>query len=195
MTTATEFVPIATRRSVTGISNAKLAMWWLLSSEIVIFGALLTFYIIRRVMLDYWSEYAEHTNVLAGSINTLALLTSSLFAVLAHQAVESKLYEKAASYLWFAILGGLVFLIVKSLEWTNEILHGFTINTNLFWSFYYTAAGMHGLHVIAGMVAMGIVASTVKKGLYVHRVEIVGIYWCFVEIVWLFLFPLLYIAK
>jgi heme/copper-type cytochrome/quinol oxidase subunit 3 len=188
-------IPIATRRSATGISNAKLAMWWLLSSEIVIFGGLLTVYILRRVLFDYWAEYAEHTNVLAGSINTFALLTSSLFAVLAHQAAESKQQDKAASYLWAAVLGGLVFLIVKSLEWTNEISHGFTITTNLFWSFYYTAAGIHGLHVIAGMIAMGLIAVEVKKGLNLHRVEIVGMYWCFVEIVWIFLFPLLYIAK
>jgi heme/copper-type cytochrome/quinol oxidase subunit 3 len=188
-------IPIATRRSVTGISNAKLAMWWLLASEIVIFGGLLTVYILRRVMFDYWAEYAEHTNVIAGSINTFALLTSSLFAVLAHQAAENNQNEKAASYLWAAVVGGLVFLVVKSLEWSNEITHGFTITTNLFWSFYYTAAGIHGLHVIAGMIAMGIIALQVKKGLNLHRVEIVGMYWCFVEIVWIFLFPLLYIAK
>jgi heme/copper-type cytochrome/quinol oxidase subunit 3 len=188
-------IPIATTRSVTGISNAKLAMWWLIASEIVIFGTLLAVYVLRRSMLDYWAVYAEHTNVLAGSINTFALLTSSLFAVLAHQAAESKLHEKAAAYLWWAISFGVLFLIVKSLEWANEISHGLTISANLFWSFYYTATGIHGLHVIAGMIAMGIVATQVKKGMYMHRVEIIGMYWCFVEIVWIILFPLIYIAK
>ncbi|CAK0743958.1 Cytochrome oxidase subunit III [Gammaproteobacteria bacterium] len=193
--TVTSSIPVATRRSATGIPTARLAMWMLLASEIVIFGGLLVIYIMRRVMFDHWAEYAEHTNVIAGSINTFALLTSSLAAVLAHQAAEAKLHEKAFSYLWGAILGGLVFLIVKSIEWSNEISHGFTITTNNFWSFYYTAAGIHGLHVIAGMVAMGIISMDVKKGLNLHRVEIVGIYWCFVEVVWIFLFPLLYIAK
>jgi len=188
-------IPIATTRSATGISNAKLAMWMLIASEIVIFGGLLVIYIIRRVMFDHWAEYAEHTNVIAGSLNTFALLTSSLFAVLAHQAAESKQNMKAFYYLIGAILGGLVFLIVKFLEWSNEIAHGFTITSNLFWSFYYTAAGIHGLHVIAGMVAMGLVSLDTKKGLNLHRVEIAGMYWCFVEIVWIFLFPLLYIAK
>lgn len=187
--------PIATRRSVTGISNAKLAMWMLLASEIVIFGGLLVVYIIRRVMFDHWAEYAEHTNVLAGSINTFALLTSSLAAVLAHQAAESKLNEKAFKYLWGAIFGGVLFLIIKSLEWSNEIAHGFTITANPFWSFYYTAAGIHGLHVIVGILAMAIISKDVKKGLNLHRVEIAGIYWCFVEVIWIFLFPLLYIAK
>jgi heme/copper-type cytochrome/quinol oxidase subunit 3 len=188
-------IPIATTRSVTGISNAKLAMWWLIASEIVIFGTILAVYILRRSMLDYWAEYAEHTNVLAGSINTFALLTSSLFAVLAHQAAESKLHQKAAAYLWWAIAFGLMFLLVKSLEWANEINHGFTITANLFWTFYYTATGIHGLHVVAGMIAMGIIATQIKNGSYLHRVEIVGMYWCFVETVWIILFPLIYIAK
>ncbi|KOR28784.1 cytochrome oxidase subunit III [Achromatium sp. WMS2] len=188
-------IPIATTRSITGISNAKLAMWWLLASEIVIFGGLLVVYILRRAMFDHWAIYAEHTNVVAGSINTFALLTSSLFAVLAHQAAETKQSKKASAYLWYAVLFGFMFLIVKSIEWTHEISHGFTINTNLFWSFYFTAAGIHGLHVIAGMIGMAIIATQIKGGHYLHRVEIVGIYWCFVEIVWIFLFPLLYIAK
>jgi heme/copper-type cytochrome/quinol oxidase subunit 3 len=65
----------------------------------------------------------------------------------------------------------------------------------LFWSFYYTAAGIHALHVIAGMVIMGIVSMDVNKGLNLHRVVNLGIYWHFVDIVWIFLFPLLYIAK
>lgn len=188
-------IPIATRRSVTGISNPKLAMWMLLASEIVIFGALLVIYIMRRIMFDNWAEYAEHTNVIAGSINTVALLTSSLFAVLAHQAAEAQSPNKAFSYLWGAIAGGIIFLIVKSFEWSNEIAHGFTITSNLFWSFYYTAAGIHGLHVIIGILAMMLISMNVKKGLNLHRVELIGIYWCFVEVVWIFLFPLLYIAK
>jgi len=193
--TAAAHAPIATGRSATGMSTAKLAMWWLLASEIVIFGGLLVVYIMRRVMFDHWAAYAEHTNVFAGSINTFALLTSSLFAVLAHRSAEIKDHKKAFTYLWLAIGSGLLFIIVKSIEWSHEIAHGFTITANLFWSFYYTAAGLHGLHVIAGMVAMGIIAMDVAKGQNLQRVEIVGIYWCFVETVWIFLFPLLYIAK
>ena len=66
---------------------------------------------------------------------------------------------------------------------------------SLFWGFYYTAAGLHALHVIAGMVIMAIIASDVKKNQNTHRVELIGNYWHFVDIVWIFLFPLLYIAK
>jgi heme/copper-type cytochrome/quinol oxidase subunit 3 len=70
-----------------------------------------------------------------------------------------------------------------------------TITANTFWSFYYTAAGIHALHVIAGMIIMLFVAQTAKKNQELHRVEIIGIYWHFVDVVWIFLFPLLYIAK
>jgi heme/copper-type cytochrome/quinol oxidase subunit 3 len=70
-----------------------------------------------------------------------------------------------------------------------------TISSNTFWSFYYTAAGIHALHVIAGMIMMLFVASAAKRNEELQRVEIIGIYWHFVDVVWIFLFPLLYIAK
>jgi heme/copper-type cytochrome/quinol oxidase subunit 3 len=88
-----------------------------------------------------------------------------------------------------------MFLIVKGFEWSNEIALGYTITANGFWSFYYTAAGLHGLHVIAGMVIMLFVAKDAAKGRELQRVELIGIYWHFVDVVWIFLFPLLYIAK
>ena len=103
--------------------------------------------------------------------------------------------KKAANYLYLTCLGGLTFLIVKAFEWNYEISHGMTITSNTFWSFYYTAAGLHGLHVIAGMVIMLFVAADAKKNKELQRVENIGIYWHFVDLVWIFLFPLLYIAK
>lgn len=187
--------PLATQRSATGIPTGKLAIWWVLASEIVIFGGLLASYILLRILHGSWSEEAAHTNTVAGAFNTFVLLTSSLSIVLAHRAAEQKEHLKAFQYLWLTILGGAVFLIVKSFEWSSEIHHGFTITKNLFWSFYYLAAGLHALHVIAGMIIMAIISIDVKKQKQLHRVELIGIYWHFVDIVWIFLFPLLYIAK
>jgi len=188
-------IPIATKRSATGIVTGKLAMWWVLGSEIVIFGGLLACYLMMRLMYDSWSDAASHTNTVAGAINTFILLTSSLFAVLAHNAAERGKGPLAALYLLLTIGGGLNFLVVKAIEWTNEIKHGYTITTNTFWSFYYTACGLHAMHVIAGMTAMGIVAVGALRGKHLPRVEYVGLYWHFVDIVWIFLFPLIYIAK
>ncbi len=187
--------PIATTRSAAGIPTGRLAMWWLLASEIVIFGGLLVSYILLRLRHESWSDYASHTNTAAGATNTFVLLTSSLFAVLAHQAAENKDGRKAFKFLWLTICGGLVFMMIKAYEYTTEIHEGFTITANVFWSFYYTATGLHGLHVIAGMTAMAIVSFQALKGENLQRVEYVGIYWHFVDVVWIFLFPLLYIAK
>jgi len=187
--------PIATRRSVTGVPTGRLAVWWVIGSEIVIFGGLLMSYLMLRLLHDYWAESAAVTNIVAGGINTFVLLTSSLFVVLAHNAAEKKEKVKAFGYLWATIAGGLVFLVIKSIEWTGEITHGYTLTSSLFWSFYYVAAGLHGLHVIAGMVIMGIISFDVLKGKNLQRVENIGLYWHFVDIVWIFLFPLLYIAK
>ena len=187
--------PIATTRDVAGIPTGRLGVWWILVSEIFVFGGLLACYIMHRLAHDAWALQAEHTNLLAGSINTFVLLTSSLTAVLAHQAAESGDGQKAAKLLWATCGGALMFVVVKALEWNMEISHGFTITTNTFWSFYYTAAGLHALHVIAGAVIMLIVAKDCLKNRELHRVELIGIYWHFVDMVWIFLFPLLYIAK
>ena len=187
--------PIATGRSVTGIPTGRLAIWWVVASEIVIFGGLVMCYLLLRLHHNFWAEEASHTNPWAGGINTVVLLTSSLFVVLAHHAIENKDRAKAFKYLWLTIALGGVFMLIKAYEYTTEISHGFTMHRNIFWSFYYTATGLHAFHVLAGMIIMAIVSFGVKKGENLQRVEYIGIYWHFVDIVWIFLFPLLYIAN
>ena len=177
------------------IPTGRLAVWWVLASEIVIFGGLLGAYIMHRIGHPAFGDQAAHTNLWAGGFNTFVLLTSSLSAVLGHYAAERGDGPRAARFLRLTAVGGLIFLIVKGFEWTHEIQSGFTITSNLFWSFYYTAAGLHAAHVIAGMVVMLIVAAGAAKNQHLNRVENIGIYWHFVDLVWIFLFPLLYIAK
>ena len=186
---------IATQRASMNIPTGRLAVWWVLVSEIVIFGGVLVSYIMHRLGHPEWAEQAAYTNMWIGATNTFVLLTSSLFAVLAHQAAEKGDGPKAAKLLYLTILGGFIFLVVKSFEWTHEIREGFTLQAGGFWSYYYTAAGLHAFHVMAGMGVIAWVASSAKKNQELHRVENIGIYWHFVDIVWIFLFPLLYIAK
>ena len=187
--------PLATTRSAVGIPTGRLAVWWVLASEIVIFGGLLGVYIMHRIGHPDWANQAIHTNVWTGGFNTFVLLSSSLSAALAHKAAQDGDGRKAARFLLYTVAGGAVFLVVKAFEWTHEIANGFTIRSNMFWSFYYTAAGLHAAHVLAGMVIMLFVAAAAARNREMHRVENVGIYWHFVDIVWIFLFPLLYIAK
>lgn len=188
-------IPVATTRSNTGIPTGKLAIWWVLASEIVIFGGLVTCYLLLRLRHPEWAAEAAHTKLAAGAINTFVLLTSSLFVVLAHHAAAQRDTVNARKYLIWTILGGLVFLLVKSYEYTSEISHGYTITKSVFWGFYYTATALHAVHVIGGMTIMAILLPDVAKGKFLNRVENIGIYWHFVDLVWLFLFPLFYIAS
>ena len=190
--------PVATTRSATGMTTGRLAVWWVIGSEIVIFGGILGSYIMHRLANEGWANigFAGSTNQWIGLFNTFVLLTSSLFAVLGHYAAETEQDgPKAAKFLYLTAGGGGVFLLVKGYEWTTEISHGLTITANNFWSFYYVAAGVHASHVIAGIIIMLFVAHTAKQGVELHRVELIGVYWHFVDLVWIFLFPLLYIAK
>ena len=187
--------PIATHRRATGIPTGRLAVWWLLASEIFIFGGLITCFVLFKLNGTPGFEDASLTSVTAGAINTFVLLTSSLSIVLAHAAIEKGDQNKSFTYIWYTIGFGLVFLVIKTYEYTGKILHGNTITDNLFWSFYYTMTGLHALHVIGGMVIMALISFDIRKGHNFQRVELVGIYWHFVDLVWIFLFPLLYIAN
>ena len=187
--------PIATHRSATGIPTGRLGMWWLLASEIFIFGGLIACFILFKLNGTPGFEDASLTSVTAGAINTFVLLTSSLSVVLAHAAIEKGDREKSFKYIWYTIGFGLVFLIIKTYEYTGKIIHGHTITDNLFWSFYYTMTGLHALHVIGGMIIMALISFDIRKGYNFQRVELIGIYWHFVDLVWIFLFPLFYIAN
>lgn len=182
-------------REATEIPTGRLGIWWFVASEIVIFGGLIACYILLRWRHTEWGAEAAHTLNAAGGFNTLVLLTSSLTVVLAHEAVAQGDLRGAARNLGFTLIGGLIFLVVKTIEYSHEIAHGFTPLKSLFWSFYYGMTGLHALHVIAGMIAISVVALGVRNGHHPQRVEYVGIYWHLVDVVWIFLFPLLYLAS
>jgi len=179
----------------TGIPTGRVAIWWFLASEIAIFGGLIACYVLYRVHHPAWNEEAHHTATAIGAVNTVVLLTSSLSAVLAEAASHRGDYRRASSLLGFTVLGGLAFLGIKAFEYSREIAHGFVPARSLFWSFYYLMTGLHALHVVAGMIALGAVSVAVRRGEHPARVEYVAIYWHFVDVVWIFLFPLLYLAS
>ena len=108
--------PAATLREVSGVPTGRLGVWWVIASEIVIFGGLLGAYVMHRLGHPEWAHQSAHTNTWIGAFNTLVLLTSSLSAVLAHQAAEAKDGKKAANLLYLTCLGGLTFILVKSVS-------------------------------------------------------------------------------
>ena len=182
-------------RMTTGIPNARLVTWWVIASEIVVFGGLLCSYLLNRLGHPEWAESAAHTNATLGAFNTFVLLTSSLGAVLAHKAADEGQGPVAAKFLRLTSLGGTIFLMVKAFEWTSEIRAGFGITAGSFWAYYYTAGGLHALHVLAGIIIMLFIAADAAENRELQRVECIGLYWHFVDIVWIFLFPLLYIVR
>lgn len=191
---------------ITKVPQGRLAMWVLIVGELMIFGGLIICYLLYRLRFPEWSEQAAHTSTFIGALNTVVLLSSSYTVVKAHEAAIKRDLSKITMWLSISILGGFLFLINKGIEYTNEISHGFTFSSphlqeagdsigSLFWSFYYIMTGLHGLHVIAGMTIMFVAMMQARKGKNLHRVELAGMYWHMVDLVWIFLFPLLYIAK
>ncbi len=176
------------------IPTGRLGTWWLLGGELVIFGPLIACYVLLRLRHPEWGEYASHTVWAIGAVNTVVLLTSSLTMVLAFKSVDEGNKDKAVRRMLATVGLGLVFLCIKAFEYHHEFSEGTTPVTNLFWSFYYLMTGLHALHIVAGLTAILIVTAGVRRGENFQRVEYAGLYWHLVDIVWIFLFPLLYIA-
>lgn len=178
----------------TEIPIRRWGIWWFLGSEIVTFGGLLVSFLLMRLRHPEWAIEASHTLLPIGTINTVVLLTSSLTIILAHHAVEHGDLKRAARFLAATIGMGLLFACFKAFEYGHEISEGFVPAKSLFWSFYYLMTGLHMLHVLGGVVANIVVYLGLKQGRHVHRVESAGIYWHFVDVVWIYLFPLLYVT-
>jgi heme/copper-type cytochrome/quinol oxidase subunit 3 len=179
------------------IPSGRLAIWWFLASEIITFGGLIGSYIVFRLANPQWAAESHHLSALIASLNTVVLLTSSLTMVLAFAAVDEGDEARTRTWLLLTVLGGLVFLGIKALEWSLEISAGRVPGASGFWSFYFTLTGLHGLHVLAGVVvntALWLTAVRRRLRPVAHRVEYAGLYWHFVDIVWIFLFPLLYLS-
>lgn len=173
------------------ISSGRLGMWWFLASEITIFGPIIAAFVLLRFRHPEWAEQAKHALTVMGFINTLVLITSSYTVVLAHQCAERNDDARAKKFLFFTIILGSVFLVIKGLEYAYKIREGFIPGTHLYWGFYFFMTGLHALHVIIGLVIMAsfLVGYQHQKA----RIGHIGLYWHLVDIVWIFLFPLLYL--
>ncbi len=175
----------------------RIGVWWFLASEIMVFGGLMGSYILSRISAGGWTAERAHVNTRLGIINTFVLLTSSLSIVQAHAAVEADQRSRARRFLLITVLLGLTFLGIKGVEYSGEIEEGLVPAAGLFWSFYYTMTGLHGLHVFIGILinfALFLATGGASWQRLKHRIEYAGLYWHFVDVVWIFLFPLLYLS-
>ena len=164
-------------------------MWVLIVSELLVFGAaLLAFAGIRIANPVEFLQSQDQLNRLAGAINTMVLLTSGLFAA---QAVHSTSIKAIRVRLTLAIMLGFVFLGVKSVEYTQEIVAGYDILTNNFFTLFYLITGFHALHVVLGIIILVIVAVYASRA----NVETGTVFWHMADLVWLLIFPVLYLIR
>ncbi len=135
-------------------------------------------------------------NLIAGTLNSLVLLVSNFFMMKATKAVSDSKPEDVKKFLGLTMLMGVLFLGVKAFEYTHEFAEGEFPWSHGFWSFYFLMTGIHATHILGGLFALWLLMSRALKGTLgpvQSRVAITGIYWSFVEVVWIFLFPMLYL--
>jgi heme/copper-type cytochrome/quinol oxidase subunit 3 len=188
-----------TARPDTGVYNGKLGIWLFLASEVMLFGALFSSYVLLRVGAEVWPRGETLLNIPMAFLNTVILISSSVTMVMAWAALKMNQFQKARWMLIGTFLLASGFLVVKYFEYTEKFSHGLAPKTNTFLAIYFTLTGLHGLHVVGGMIVMAFLFGPgakmwrVAPERYTNRVEITGLYWHFVDLVWIFLFPVLYL--
>jgi cytochrome c oxidase subunit III len=186
-------------RPDTGLTNGKLGIWLFLASEVMLFGALFASYVMLRVGSENWPPGSTYLNIPLATLNTVILISSSVTMVLAWASIAKHDFKKFRLFMGITILCGFGFLIVKYFEYSAKFHHELYPSTNTFLAIYFTLTGLHGLHVIGGMAVNSYLwgpGSALYKTDPVHfmnRVENSGLFWHLVDLVWIFLFPILYL--
>ena len=184
---------------VTGITNAKLGTWCFLASEVMLFGGLFSAYILLRTGVTDWPHGWQLLNVPLATVNTLVLITSSVTMVMSWASLAMNDFSKYRKYMGLTILLGCAFLVVKAFEYAHKFEHHHFPSTNNFYAIYFTLTGLHGLHVIGGILTNlyfllpGSAMWKTNPQQFKGRIECAGLYWHFVDLVWIFLFPALYL--
>jgi len=183
----------------TGLYNGKVGIWLFLASEVMLFGALFTSYILLRTGAPTWPHGWEELNIPLATINTVVLITSSVTMVMSWASLMMNDFKKYKMYMGVTVLMGLVFLVIKSFEYAAKFEHHHYPSTNNFFGTYFTLTGLHGIHVIGGIIVNAYFWGPGSKmwktdpQRFINRIEIAGLYWHFVDLVWIFLFPALYL--
>ena len=186
-------------RPDTGLNNVKIGIWLFLASEVMLFGALFASYILLRVGSTSWPPGTTYLSVPWATTNTIVLISSSVTMVLAWASLMKKDFGKFRLYMGLTVLAGFIFLGIKYIEYSAKFHHGYSPATNTFLAIYFTLTGLHGLHVIGGMVYNAYLWGPGSKmwktnpQQFTNRVESGGLFWHFVDLVWIFLFPVLYL--
>lgn len=186
-------------RPDTGLYNAKFGIWLFLASEVMLFGALFSSYILLRTSASHWPRGWEFLSVTAATINTFVLIGSSVTVIMAWSYLRLGNLKLGRIYIGATLFLAALFLVFKGIEYSHEFHEHRFPSTSTFMAIYFTLTGLHGLHVIGGMVVFayflffGHKMWQKERERYINRIEVVGLYWHFVDLVWIFLFPSLYL--
>lgn len=190
---------------------SRLAMWLFLGTEVLLFAGLFLGYAVYRHFYPHTFKVASHSlNLVMGTINTIVLISSSFTVAMAYDSVRKGRNGAAAGLLIFTILCALTFLTIKAFEYHHKFEEGalpgkwFRFHemegmpgANMFFTVYFLATGLHAFHVIVGMAILIWVLRRLLRGEFTPKyhiaVELGGLYWHLVDLVWIFLFPLLYL--
>lgn len=189
----------------TAYGAAKLGMWLFLATEVLLFAVLFcTFALMRWAHLEEFHKGSHHLNVWLGALNTAVLLFSSYTAAVAVTKAQKGDNAGVVKNFGISCLCGLVFLVIKTFEYSEKYHHGLFIGGANFYEFknflglYFCMTGLHALHVVIGMIIMGWVITKARKNRFSERyftpVELGALYWHLVDLIWIYLFPLLYLV-
>jgi cytochrome c oxidase subunit 3 len=203
----TETLPM--HRSTIDRKGKTLGMWFFLFTELLFFGGLFLLYSVYRYRFPgAFHTAASGENIVLGSVNTFLLITSSFTMTLAIAAVRRGQRNRSILLQSVTMALGAAFLAIKLTEWGQKIsagiypkspvLKGLGSGQELFFGLYYVMTGLHGLHVFVGIVVIAVMTGFTLRGVIREdnpvRLENTGLYWHFVDIVWLYLFPLFYLV-
>ncbi|MEN8212969.1 MAG: cytochrome c oxidase subunit 3 family protein [Pseudomonadota bacterium] len=176
------------------------AIWVFIFAELLVFGVFFLSYAFYRAShVEMFNMYQDTLDRESGAINTLLLITSSYFVVRAVSAIKSGDARRCVNWLAAALAGGGGFLVIKSLEFADKFSHGISLGTNTFYMFYLSMTFFHFMHVILGMIILAAVLFKARAGGYSAEeytgVETGASYWHMVDLVWIVLFPLVYVIR
>jgi cytochrome c oxidase subunit III len=184
-------------RPDTGLHNGKLGIWLFLASEVMLFGAFFSTYIILRIGAPEWPQGS--LDVWLGMANTFILIGSSVTMVMSWASLKLNDFGKHRLYLIATVVLATIFLVNKYFEYAHHFDIGEGPSHSTFLAVYFTMTGLHGLHIIGGIVVMayfigpGAKMWKTQPEQFSNRIEATGLYWHFVDLVWIFLFPVLYL--
>ena len=186
-------------RPDTGLTSPKLGIWLFLASEVMLFGSIFSSYVLLRSGAEFWPNQSDIVNIPLATLNTAVLIASSVTMVMAWASLKLNNFARYKLYMGLTFLAGGAFLVIKTIEYREKFDHHYYPSTNNFIGIYFMMTGLHAIHVIGGMVVNGFLWGPGAKmwktepEKFVNRVEVAGLYWHFVDLVWIFLFPVLYL--